>query len=1171
MNLVHEFDGFLRATKTAKQRASILWILSKAYNNSIPVELQEPYYRDNDGKEVLKPQIVHSLANTEIYCLALSNIYSDPNYSCLNHHEILQLLLRKGINVVDPTEASLTETVLMQTAPIRMNAHMTIIEAIMALFVKEVLIPVKVIEVVDRFSPLTSFDKLPMDAEEAALFWIQKCCVKMKHKIEDESRNLNSEQTSHIPSIPIAQDLADLSDGRSIAAVLSFYSPEHLKWSDIYFNETMSISDSIYNFQLVQLFCKEKLPYNVYFLTLEDFLYFHETIRLNVLTFIADLIYLFEIKPASCVRRPGTKDELELCESKKENGSVKKVSDLPKPAEMKNKFLQHSGWADYVKDQQTSKKLHFNASEEDLSRNFSALEIKSGKMSMGKCCFDRETTPTFQKSAERSLTQIWPPLSKQNEANNSHNTESRQSAATELPNTVTSFAKLSRRKENENFANDAGNENRGNEPAINIAFKRKECVKNESDSNLRISTQKTLSQLNDSTSIKECLTHKIEPERSHKQAISEEKSKTEEIQSLLQEVRLKLEAKRQESEDTNKNLIEAWKNQALMQATKCQRNESIEPVSKCSHDNLKESENNPINSEHNNSSSNLPPPPPPHTRGRWGQPVLPIPSNLGDFHYHWAPLPTPFEHSYFPRYPPPNPFEFYRMPPNLYRYPPLHPYPQYGEPEPQFSEMRQNSAYPMQLSNHFDHSHYPLQSFDSHYQQSLDRTTYNSPPPHTLRSSSNISDKTSETNMPNEESECDLRLDCNFQVKPLTGNADTISSSCSNQKFIPDIEESESRKAQVRSNSSTSEISQNDSKNKKTQEFSNCKESITNVKGFFVSWDETDSNDRNAKLEKSELCASNDTLINLKNDFPQKLATDPNSIMFTIDKNSNEESPFSELEKVKKKQLFLEHSMRRKADQETKRMEKELEAVERRKSERIKKEESQRKKEEEKIRKLTILNNFRQKKLQDECGNEIPNNDYQSSSKNDQNNRRGRQRWQANKLKRNSMSINDLSDYDSLNSSVHYGSCLSLNTPNPINSLRSLSWASRNRPNSRRFPSPSHHSFTLNLESDSERDSVLDLYSGPKLFVKPTQRSNRAIIINALNIVLAGCVNMDIKKRVLEEINSCDYKHFLILFRGTGMQFRALYSYNPDCEEALKLYGCGPKLVNDDMIDKFFK
>lgn len=72
------------------------------------------------GNDRLKPQIVHALANAELYCLALANIYADPNYHNLNHHGIIQVLTRKGIEINEPMDANLTETVLVQTAPIRM-------------------------------------------------------------------------------------------------------------------------------------------------------------------------------------------------------------------------------------------------------------------------------------------------------------------------------------------------------------------------------------------------------------------------------------------------------------------------------------------------------------------------------------------------------------------------------------------------------------------------------------------------------------------------------------------------------------------------------------------------------------------------------------------------------------------------------------------------------------------------------------------------------------------------------------------------------------------------------------------------------------------------------------------------------------------------------------------
>ncbi len=70
--------------------------------------------------EHLKPHIVHALANAELYCMALSNLYADPNYHNLNHWGIIQALARKGVFVTEPADCSLTETVLIQTTPLKM-------------------------------------------------------------------------------------------------------------------------------------------------------------------------------------------------------------------------------------------------------------------------------------------------------------------------------------------------------------------------------------------------------------------------------------------------------------------------------------------------------------------------------------------------------------------------------------------------------------------------------------------------------------------------------------------------------------------------------------------------------------------------------------------------------------------------------------------------------------------------------------------------------------------------------------------------------------------------------------------------------------------------------------------------------------------------------------------
>lgn len=109
-------------------------------------------------------------------------------------------------------------------------------------------------------------------------------------------------------------------------------------------------------------------------------------------------------------------------------------------------------------------------------------------------------------------------------------------------------------------------------------------------------------------------------------------------------------------------------------------------------------------------------------------------------------------------------------------------------------------------------------------------------------------------------------------------------------------------------------------------------------------------------------------------------------------------------------------------------------------------------------------------------------------------------------------------------------------------------------------------------DASSTPSSMLGEYTGPRLYKQPATKSNRGIMLNAVEYcVFPGVVNKEAKQRVLEEIARSESKHFLILFRDAGCQFRALYSYCPDRDEVLKLYGTGPKQVNDKMFDKFFK
>ena len=119
------------------------------------------------------------------------------------------------------------------------------------------------------------------------------------------------------------QDLSDISDGFSLCALIALYCPEKLNWSEIAGiagnvsdattdnnSNNQSMADSLYNIQLVQRFCRDSLPFNFCHLSIEDVVYLHDSIRSNMICFLADLFNGFEVRPVSnFIQRPGMKKE----------------------------------------------------------------------------------------------------------------------------------------------------------------------------------------------------------------------------------------------------------------------------------------------------------------------------------------------------------------------------------------------------------------------------------------------------------------------------------------------------------------------------------------------------------------------------------------------------------------------------------------------------------------------------------------------------------------------------------------------------------------------------------------------------------------------------------------------------------------------------------------------
>lgn len=308
--MIHEELSF-----KARLKASILWLMSKAYNNSIPLDLLQPFEESSDREYEFKSVIRSNLASGEYYFILLNDLYPEQSsYHDFKHSDVIKLLLDKKIFFDEIDLDSFSNFALSQQDPIALEPHMSIIHGLMTLYIFEILNPSRVTLVCDGFIPVHN-DECPEDAEAAALFWLNKACLRKHQEIslDNPSNNFsNKHEYTHdtnissdfgyqiLPPIIHLDDITDISDGCALGFLLSLYCPNDFNWQDIKYG----IGNSIHNLERIQHFCRSLLPYNICFLTTEDLLYIDVNLRTNVIAFIADLWYAFVIKPCDLVVIP---------------------------------------------------------------------------------------------------------------------------------------------------------------------------------------------------------------------------------------------------------------------------------------------------------------------------------------------------------------------------------------------------------------------------------------------------------------------------------------------------------------------------------------------------------------------------------------------------------------------------------------------------------------------------------------------------------------------------------------------------------------------------------------------------------------------------------------------------------------------------------------------------
>ncbi|KAJ7993637.1 hypothetical protein DPEC_G00256710 [Dallia pectoralis] len=299
----------------AKIDANLRWLFAKAYGiDHIPEDLRDPFYTDQYEQEHIKPPVLQLLLSCELYCRVCSLILkTDQAASLQSHLSVIQALSRKGIYVMESDDTPVTDADLA-CVPIKMSAHMPMIDALMMAYTVEMISIEKVVACVKRFSTFSASKELPFDLEDAMVFWINKVNLKMRemaerelkvkqHPLESPSHQKVRYRREHssgrqLPFFPVLEDLMrDVSDGAALLTVVHYYCPDLMKLDDICLKDVTSMADSMYNIHLLKEFANEYLNKSFY-LTMEDMLYSPLVLKHNVMVFIAELFWWFEtVKP----------------------------------------------------------------------------------------------------------------------------------------------------------------------------------------------------------------------------------------------------------------------------------------------------------------------------------------------------------------------------------------------------------------------------------------------------------------------------------------------------------------------------------------------------------------------------------------------------------------------------------------------------------------------------------------------------------------------------------------------------------------------------------------------------------------------------------------------------------------------------------------------------------
>ncbi|XP_070703408.1 calmodulin-regulated spectrin-associated protein 3 isoform X2 [Pempheris klunzingeri] len=304
----------------AKICASVGWLLAKSYGSAenVPAELRDPFYCDQYEQEHLKPPVTRLLQSSELYCRTYSLLLGGTGAEAQpkDNVALLQVFTQRGI-VSKDQDTPVTDADLRHK-PIKMSAHLAVIDALMSVGAMETVTAVKTCGSAELLGGASSW-------EAALLYWVNGLNQKLRECTEvsqnDTSQAITEPQpvqpslryrkdkvqSKQKPIFPVVNEVKDLSSGCALAAVIHYYCPGLLRLEDVCMKESMSVADSLYNLQFIHEFCDSCLK-SCCHLALEDMLYTPQELQLNLLSFLAELLSWFEVQRPEFVQPIDTLD-----------------------------------------------------------------------------------------------------------------------------------------------------------------------------------------------------------------------------------------------------------------------------------------------------------------------------------------------------------------------------------------------------------------------------------------------------------------------------------------------------------------------------------------------------------------------------------------------------------------------------------------------------------------------------------------------------------------------------------------------------------------------------------------------------------------------------------------------------------------------------------------------